>query len=220
MMNHIQMPNPIPYYAQVASPQLANAIFEEGLDPRSDPCWQQWGCASKDEYAYWVDRACGIACIKMVVEGFGGPQRPMMEWIQDALERDGYMVKADANGNLVERGWLHRVLAELINAAGFQAFSQPASIEDIAGYLDNGQVIIASVSYELGKDASITHKGGHLVVVIGVDITDEGEVDNIYIHNPSGRLEQYQANARIEADRFSQAYSGRVILVGISRRSQ
>jgi hypothetical protein len=214
MMNRIRLPYPIPYYAQVSSPELAYAIFEEGLDPRSDPLWQQWGCASADEYAYWVDRACGIACVKMVIEGLGGPRRPMMEWIRDALGRNGYLVTADDNGNPVERGWLHRVLAQLISACGFLASAQPASMVEIAGYLDRGQILIASVSYELGKDAPVTHQGGHLVVVTGADMTGEGEFDCFYINNPSGRLAKHQANARIDAGRFAQAYSGRVILAG------
>ena len=214
-MNSIRLPYPIPYYAQVASPEMAYAIFEEGLDPRRDPCWEQWGCASAAEFAYWVDRACGIACVKMVVEGLGGPQRPMMEWIQDALGRNGYLVTADANGSQVERGWIHRVLAELTSASGFQATARPASMEEIAGFLDGGQIVIASVSYELGREGAITHQGGHLVVVTGADLTDEGGVDCFYINNPSGRLAKYQVNARIDAGRFAQAYSGRVILAGI-----
>jgi hypothetical protein len=219
-MNYIRLPYAIPYYAQVASPELAYSIFEEGQDPRSDPRWQQWGCESVDEFGYWVDRACGIACIKMVVEGLGGPQRLMMEWIQGALGRKGYMVTPDANGNPVERGWIHRVLAELISACGFPASTRAASIEEIAGFLDGGQIVIASVSYELGREGTITQQGGHLVVVTGADVTGDGKVDCFYINNPSGRLAKYQANARIDAGRFVQAYSGRVILAGISNANQ
>ena len=126
----------------------------------------------------------------------------------------------DSNGSPVERGWVHRVLAELISASGFQASARAASIEEIARSLGNGQVMIASVSYELGKDSPITHQGGHLVVVTGADITEEGRVDCFYINNPSGRLTKHQENAQIDAGRFAQAYSGRVILVGITRRSQ
>lgn len=217
-MNSITLPYPIPYYAQVASPQLAYAIFEDGLDPRSDPCWQQWGCASAAEYAYWVDRACGIACVKMVVEALGGPRRRMMEWIQDALGRNGYLVTANADGSPVERGWVHRVLAELISASGFPASSRPASLAEIAGFLRAGQLVIASVSYELGKDAPITLQSGHLVVVTSADVNCAGAVDCFYINNPSGRLAKYQENARIDAERFAQAYSGRVILAGIANR--
>jgi hypothetical protein len=215
-MNCIRLPYAIPYYAQVASPELAYAIFEDGLDPRRDSRWQQWGCESAEEYAYWVDRACGIACVKMVVEGLGGPQRLMMEWIEGGLERKGYLVTKDANGNPVERGWVHRALAELINACGFQATTRQASMEEIARLVDSGQIVIASVSYELGREGTITHQGGHLVVVTGADVNDEGEVGCFYINNPSGRLGIYQTNARIDAGRFAQAYSGRVILAGIS----
>jgi hypothetical protein len=220
MIHCIRLPYMVPYYAQVASPELAYAIFEESQDPRSDPGWQQWGCASAAEYAYWVDRACGMACVKMVVEGLGGPRRRMMEWIQDGLERNGYLVAADAHGNPVERGWVHRVLAELISASGFQASAQPASLEEISGFLSNGQLVIASVSYELGKDAPVTHPGGHLVVVTGAEVTGAGSVNCFYIHNPSGRLAQYQENARIDGGRFAQAYSGRVILAEFSKGRQ
>lgn len=215
-MHTIRLPYPIPYYAQVASPDLARAIFEEGLDPRNDPRWSQWGCASADEYAYWVDRACGIACVKMVVEGLGGPQRPMMRWIEAALERSGYLVTADANGSPVERGWVHRVLAELIGDCGFAAFAQAASIDEIAGLLDGGQAVIASVSYEVGKEGPVTKQGGHLVVVTGADVDGEGKVERLYIHNPSGRFTALRQQARIDAGRFSQAFSGRIIWAGSS----
>jgi hypothetical protein len=128
-------------------------------------------------------------------------------------------VTADANSNPVERGWVHRVLAELISACGILAFARPASEDEIAGFLERGQIVIASVSYELGKDVLITHEGGHLVVVTGADVTGEGEINCFYINNPSGRLAKNQTNARIDARRFSQAYSGRVILAENSSRS-
>jgi hypothetical protein len=219
-MDCIRLPYPIPYYAQVASPELANAIFDEGLDPRSDPGWREWGCASAEEYAYWVDRACGIVCVKMVVEGLGGPRRQMMEWIQDALSRNGYLITADANGSPVERGWVHRVLAEQINACSFLASAQVASVEEIGGMLVGGQLVIASVSHELGRDAPITKQGGHLVVVTGADLNKQGAADCFYINNPSGRLAGYQENARVDASRFAQAYSGRVILAGFRNEGQ
>ncbi len=214
-MNSIGFPSPVPYYAQVASPELAQAIFEEGLDPITDPHWPQWGCSSPAEYAYWFDRACGIACVKMVVEALGGPRRPMMDWIRDALNENGYLVTVDENGSPVERGWVHGALANLIKAAGYPASARPATVEEIARFLGEGQIVIASVSYELGKDVPVTHSGGHLVVVTGVSITDVGAVDSFSIHNPSGRLPAYQANARIDAGRFALAYSGRIILAGL-----
>jgi hypothetical protein len=55
----------IPYYTQIASPELAETIFVHGLDPTLDPRWTESGAESPQEYAYWVDRACGAACLKM-----------------------------------------------------------------------------------------------------------------------------------------------------------
>jgi hypothetical protein len=36
----------IPYYAQIASPELAEAIFVHGLDPTLDPRWAESGAES------------------------------------------------------------------------------------------------------------------------------------------------------------------------------
>ncbi len=74
----------IPYFAQVASPELPTLFFEENLDSRRAPCCSN-GIRFGRGIRVWVDRACGIACVKMVVEGLGGPQRQMMNgsgWVR------------------------------------------------------------------------------------------------------------------------------------------
>ncbi|MBV5330914.1 hypothetical protein JZU69_00485 [bacterium] len=76
----IRLPYPVPYYAQIASPELAESIFVQGMDPIHDPRWAESGAETPQEYAYWVERACGVACLKMCVEAVGGPTRPLVEW--------------------------------------------------------------------------------------------------------------------------------------------
>ena len=73
--------------------------------------------------------------------------------------------------------------------------------------------MIASVSYEAGDDnVPITKQGGHLMVVMGVELQD-GEPLAFYVNNPSGRRANLQAGARLPLGRFGPAYSGRVILM-------
>jgi hypothetical protein len=207
----IHLPYRVPYYAQVASPELAQAIFAEGLDARLDPRWRDSGAETAEEYAYWCWRACGPACVKMVVEGLGGEKRTLMDWVRAGLALDGYLVEKDGLGNPVEVGWLHRALAELIREAGFQAMPQPLSLEEFPHYLSEGCLLIASVSYEVGlATGPVTHTGGHLVVVVGASFLGE-TLENIIIHNPSGRSEELRANACIPAGRFRSGYSGRSI---------
>lgn len=215
-MNHIErfrLPYPVPYYAQIASPDLATQIFVEGLDPVLDPRWAETGAETPQEYAYWVERACGIACLKMCVEALGGSKRPLMEWVRQALAIGGYLIGEDANGKSLEIGWVHQSLAELMRCEGFYAQPRQVLIEEMPVYIREGMMVITSVSYEVGDALPVTKKGGHLVVVTGVDCCD-GVVEALMIHNPSGRRVELQANALIPAARFAQGYIQRAIVVG------
>jgi hypothetical protein len=203
----------VPYYAQVASPELARPIFAGGLDARLDPRWRESGAETAEEYAYWCWRACGPACVKMCVEALGGEKHSLMDWVRAGLSHGGYLIEKDDQGQPVEVGWLHRSLAELIREAGFQAAPQPVSLEEFPHYLNDACQLIASVSYEVGLDAGpVTHTGGHLVVVVGVNCRGD-TLENIIINNPSGRSEELRANACIPAGRFQAGYSGRCIVI-------
>ncbi|MGD0003907.1 MAG: hypothetical protein ABSE06_06745 [Anaerolineaceae bacterium] len=81
----IRLPFAVPYYAQVTSLELARAIFDEGLDARLDPRWQETGAQTAEEYAYWSGRACGPACVKMCVESLGGERRSLLDNIYQNL---------------------------------------------------------------------------------------------------------------------------------------
>ena len=209
----IRLPFDVPYFAQVASPELAGPIFAEGLDARLDPRWEEFGAEIAEEYAYWCWRACGQACVKMCVEALGGERRSLMDWVRAGLTQAGYLVEKDDRGNPIEVGWLHRALAELIQAAGFPAVAQPVALDEFPNYLSEGCLLIASVSYEVGLDCGpVTHKSGHLVVVTGADLLGDA-IENVIINNPSGRSEALRARACIPIGRFQAGYSGRGIVI-------
>jgi hypothetical protein len=214
ILETIRLPYPVPYYAQIASPELAESIFVHGMDPAQDPRWAESGAETPQEYAYWVERACGVACLKMCVEAAGGPMRSLVDWARLGLERGGYLVRHNADGSIHEVGWVHGVLAEMAQESGLTAESRAASVEEIPAYLRQGRMVIASVSYEAGDDRlSITRQGGHLMVVVGAECVD-GRLHALYVNNPSGRWAELQAGARLPLERFAAAYSGRVIIAG------
>src|SRR5512134_3886133 len=105
ILETIRLPYSVPYYAQVASPELAEAIFVHGMDPALDPRWAESGAATPQEYAYWVERACGVACLKMCVEAAGGPKHPLLHWARRGRERGGYLIHRAEDGSLREVGW-------------------------------------------------------------------------------------------------------------------
>ncbi len=208
----IRFPSAIPYYAQIASPELAEAIFVHGLDPTLDPRWADSGAESPQEYAYWVDRACGVACLKMCVEALDGPHHSLVAWARKGVECGGYLVRYDENGDAHEVGWIHSALANLAHEAGLRAEARAATLEEICAFVEQGFLVMASVSYEAGDDRlPITKKGGHLMVVHGAELDNAGPLA-FYVHNPSGRRADLQAGARLAVERFAQAYSGRIIL--------
>jgi hypothetical protein len=213
----IRLPYSVPYYAQIASPELAESIFVHGMDPVQDPRWAESGADTPQEYAYWVERACGVACLKMCVEAVGGPQRSLVDWARLGLERGGYLIRRNDDGSTREIGWVHSVLAEMAQESGLTAEVRSAGIEEIPTDLLQGRMVIASVSYEAGDDRlPITKQGGHLMVVIGAECVD-GHPRAFYVNNPSGRREELQADARLSLERFAAAYSGRVIVLGQAR---
>jgi hypothetical protein len=210
----IRLPYSVPYYAQIASPELAESIFVHGMDPAQDPRWAESGADTPQEYAYWVERACGVACLKMCVEALGGPKRSLVDWARLGFERGGYLVRHHEDGSSHEIGWVHSVLAEMAQESGLKAEYRSAGIEEIPDDLRRGHMVIASVSYEAGDDRlPITKQGGHLMVVIGAECVD-GRPRAFYVNNPSGRRKELQSNARLSLERFAEAYSGRVIVMG------
>jgi hypothetical protein len=213
MIQTISLPYHIPYYAQIASPELAEDIFTRGLDPVLDPRWAESGAVTPQEYAYWVERACGVACLKMCVEALGGPIYSLLDWARAGVERGAYLVRYDENGDAHEIGWVHAGLADLARESGLRAEAKPAGLNEIIDFLREGYLVIASVSYEAGDDRlPITKKGGHLMVVVGAEL-DENDLLAFLVNNPSGRRPDLQAGARLAVERFGPAYSGRVILI-------
>lgn len=214
MFEPIRFHRYLPYYSQIGTLDLAEPIFSEKFDPINDPGWRSLGADSPEQYAHWVLRACGIVCVKMCAEGFGKTRRTVHEWIKRGLEHKGYLI-VEENGQVEERGWIHKSLAELLTAEGLSSQAVPASLPEICGHLREGRLFIASVSYQLGTKYPVTFKGGHLVVVHGADVHD-GSVEKVILHNPSGRYPELQADAVIPAERFLAAYAGRGVFAGLS----
>jgi hypothetical protein len=138
-----------------------------------------------------------------------------MDWVRAGLECGGYLIQHDSNGGVIERGWVHSALAKLIRQQGFEAEPRALALDEFPARLLAQNLIIASVSFQVGTDLPITRKGGHLVVVTGAD-RSEGRLERLYVHNPSGRTAGMRVDAPIPAARFEAGYSGRVILVSRS----
>jgi hypothetical protein len=219
VMPDLTVPYGVPYICQFASPALVKAFIDGERALESDPNWAAYGAESPAEYAHWALRACGVVCVKMAVDGLTGVESgPVMDWVRAGLALDGYLAEQRADRR-VEIGWKHAALAQLAADRGCEAaLVQHLTLDDLAAHVEAGKIVIASVSSEIGEGLPITRRNGHLVVVYGIALDGEGEVEAVILHNPSGRTAALQAGARVPAGRFREAFSGRGIIVGAAQK--
>lgn len=195
-----------PYQCQFASSDLAKDILENNIDAKDDPRWKDFGFISKDEYAYWSKRGCGVCCIKMALDYYG-IDRSVAKLVTEGVELGGYNTEQDL-------GWYYKPLILLANKYGVNGVVKSyLSKNELAKCVLEKKFVIASVSptiIRMDQDNKSKQKSGHLVLVLGFAIKS-GHITGFYIHNPSGKTPQMQKNAFIPLDVFTKAYGERGI---------
>lgn len=170
--------------------------------------WNASGFSSAQEASYWSERGCGIACLRMVVDacraarGLGpGPNQGMM--ISRGLELGAYS----------EKGWIHAGLVSLARDLAIRGESiRSADLDGLSSHVVQGRLCIASVTvgFEGGtstKGGGIVARGGHLVVVFGIETTAAG-VEKFLVHHPSSE-QSYEWRAHwVGRAPFEASFSG------------
>lgn len=155
--------------------------------------WEEGAPDAPEGPDHWSDRACGIACLQMVLDHFHLPVPPMTHLLDQGLQMGAYS----------PRGWIHAGLAELGRCHGLD--SEAATVPDLdalEALLRSGRPVIASVSLRLPLDG---RRGGHLIVVCGRPASPRPSVT---FRDPSG----WGAGISEVADeRFRASFTGRVI---------
>ena len=124
--------------------------------------WQAEGFPSLAEAESWSGRGCGIASLRMVLEGFGCVCGGQGEMISKGLAAGAYKEGV---------GWIHGKLAEMAGDYGiFGEAKRGKTLADLQRDLEKGFVCIVSVTpyFRFGQqkpDGSFYGKGGHLVPV-------------------------------------------------------
>jgi hypothetical protein len=154
--------------------------------------WQEQAGWSLGDRIEWSGRACGIACLRMLLLAYDKPAPSITELLKAA-------VKADA---LSERGWIHAGPAALATERGIPAQAEPVAVEDLPTLLESAPLII-SVTEQFPQDG---RRGGHLVIARGLAAGDEGP--DLLIRDPSSWGRQHD---RVPLARAAASYTGRAI---------
>ncbi|MDQ2845923.1 MAG: hypothetical protein M3Y77_06160 [Actinomycetota bacterium] len=191
----------IPYVCQWASPDLVRNFLNRTVPVRADPRWAASGAESLEQYEFWSRRACGLACLAMLL----GPDTcPGVVALAVQAEAQGAFV---VDGDTVQ-GLLYRPFARWVERDfGLELdIIEDDNVEALAQRVSSGQPFIASVHPSI-REASPAHRpparGGHLVLVHGSDET------SLVLHNPSGDRPSTQHDVVISREHFQRYYAGR-----------
>lgn len=164
--------------------------------------WQEEGFSSLAEAESWSGRGCGIASLRMVLDGLGCACGRQGEMISKGLAAGAYKEGV---------GWIHGKLAEMAGNYGvFGEAKRGKNLADLQKDLENGFVCIASMTpyFRFGQqkpDGSFYGKGGHLVPVYGCE-TEGGKAAYFLLHHPSMYAEYNVPHWAVAAEKFAPSF--------------
>lgn len=196
----------VPVVSQYASPALVAEIQAGRRAVADDPAWPTTGAPDLESYAAWAQRWCGMACLRMALLARDG-EAPTLHALATAAHRHGaYRDEPGAPGGLIYAPFVEFVGREL----GLVARSEPRlTVEDLTVAVDAGALVIASVTSEVRRPASVpTRTGGHLVLVVA---HEEGHLTH---HDPAGDAPDSRV-ARLPVAVFARFFAGRGIVLEV-----
>ncbi|HAT68831.1 MAG: hypothetical protein A2481_04390 [Candidatus Yonathbacteria bacterium RIFOXYC2_FULL_47_9] len=160
----------------------------------------------------WQKRACGVVCLKMLLDARGIQTPPLDEMIQDGVTLGAYS----------ENGWLHDGLIELGAKYGGNLYRKEfrkkdadpetaerlnhEGIDALLHELEAGRPVIISAI----KNFEISNKF-HMVLVVGAEI-EEGIVKGFYYHDPGSYTDTKGAYQFVPMNIFSKTWRRMAIL--------
>ena len=205
-MERSRVHNPdVPYFSQWESHDLILGLIDDTRQEADDPFWQRSGARTVEEYAFWSRRACGIACLRMILAYRGLPVPPSVELALECEKAGGYLRHPDGVHGLIYAPFVTWI-GERFNIQASVCKDLP--IAELVDLASNGKMVIASVHHSIRwPHLQPLGRGGHLVLVTGA-----GD-DELVFNNPSGLPQVNQHRARLADDVFDRFYAARGIII-------
>ena len=160
---------------------------------------------------HWKERACGILCLKMVLDFLRAKTPPSDEFIQRGVTSGAYG----------EWGWMHEGLVSVASLFGItmkrKEFRSQDSVE--AGKLLNKGIDELVLSIEKGKPVLISAikkwvetKKFHMMVLVGFEM-DEGVLKGFYYHDPDAHTPHEGKDQFVPIETFKKHWRRMAIFV-------
>lgn len=156
----------------------------------------------------WKPRACGILCLKMVIDFYK----------QGNLPVDEFLKKGIGVGGFGPSGWIHDILIDMAKDFDLVSYrkeykgkdnNEESAIEEILNFLENNQPVIVSAV----KNFSETNKF-HLVVLTGFE-KDGDEIKGFYYHDPDSHDREAGKNKFVPIDIFKKHWRKMAIFISV-----
>ena len=170
--------------------------------------WEMEQFPSFEAADHWTFRSCGIASLRMVLDGFG-----------KNVERHGPMIEKGVAAGAYKDGvgWIHWGLAHMAAEYGIHAEAlRGKTPEELRAALDCGCPCIISVApFFMGGQPNpyaggIYGKGGHLIPCFGYEAED-GELTAFLVHHPSAFTEKNKPEWWVPMKEFLASFGGNFI---------
>lgn len=159
---------------------------------------------------FWMLRACGGLCLKMVAEFNGVKVLNILELCNEAKERGGYDM---------HNGWVHDYLVTKAKELGLQAYRKEGIIDlqEIYASLDAGNPVIVSVEKRVLEQTRF-----HMIVLVGYDKRVESELATsyqlpatscLYYHEPESTDKEKGKFRSCDETTFLQYFRGKAIFI-------
>lgn len=170
--------------------------------------WEMEQFPSFEAADHWTFRSCGIASLRMVLDGFGKNAERHWPMIEKGLAAGAYKDGV---------GWIHWGLAHMAEEYGIQAEAlRGKTPEELQAALDSGFPCIISIApfFQGGKPnpyaGGIYGKGGHLIPCFGYE-TEEGKLTAFLVHHPSAFQEKNKPEWWVPMEDFLASFGGNFI---------
>lgn len=144
---------------------------------------------------FWILRACGAACLKMVAEFYGKEVADLVTLCNEAKDRGGYDMT---------NGWVHDYIVTKAKELRLSAERKEGltTTAEIISALDAGNPVIVSVEKRV-----LEQKRFHMVLVVGYE-------DGIIIYHEPESTDREKGQYRVcDMDTFANYWRGKAIFI-------
>lgn len=156
------------------------------------------------EDPFWMPRACGMCCLKMVLDYHGLETGEISEMCIKGRESGGYS----------NSGWIHDYFLSVAKGYGLNAHREEdmdinSGLDKIVTYLDGGEPVIVSCIKKFLNENKF-----HMILIVGYEKEEDGSLKGFYLNEPESLTLEYGECRFVDIQTFLSDWRRMAIFIG------